>query len=397
MNFRFTEEQQQLRDVLQRFMRKDYSFEKRREIIAAPTGVSREIWSQLAELGVLGLTVPEEHGGLGGNAIDTLVVMEEFGRGLLVEPYIPTVVIGAWLIAQAASEAKKQAILPKVASGECLLALAHYEPGNRYETNHVTTMAKKANEGYALNGSKTVVLHGASADYLLVSACGSSKERDEAGISLFLVDRKAKGVSLRDYPTHDGQRAAEISLKGVHVAADALIGREGRAHGLVEHAIDRAIAALCAEAIGNMAALIETTLQYIKTRKQFGMPIGGFQVLQHRAADMLMQAEQARSMAYLAAAKVDVEDAQERRRSLSAAKAIVGQAARYVGQQAVQLHGGIGVTDELAVSHYFKRLTLINATFGDADHHLGRFSDMILGEAKAHDASACPGTRRSCG
>lgn len=375
MDFKLTDEQQQLRDTLVRFVQKDYSFEKRKAILKSPEGISREAWKQLAEMGLTALGLPEAHGGLGGNAVDTMVVMEVFGRGLVVEPYLATVVLGAGLVAELGSEAQQAALLPKVAGGDALLALAHDEPGTRYELNHVATGARKQGDHHVLTGAKTVVLHGAQADTLVVSARTSGKARDESGISLFLVDRKAAGVTVQDHPTHDGMRAAEITLEN---ARGELLGKEGQAAGAIEHARARGIAALCAEAVGNMAALIEITLSYIKTRKQFGVPIGSFQVLQHRMADMLMMAEQARSMMYLAAAKADVKDADERRRAIAAAKALVGQAARFVGQQAVQLHGGIGVTDEANVSHYFKRLTLINATFGDADHHLGKFSDMLV-------------------
>jgi alkylation response protein AidB-like acyl-CoA dehydrogenase len=383
MDFKFSDEQEQLRDLLQRFIRKDYSFEKRREILNSAEGYSHAAWQQLAELGVLGLTLPEAHDGLGGTAVDTLVVMEEMGRGLLVEPYLSTVVMGASLLAKAGTPTQQSAVLPKIASGAGRLAFAHAEAGSRYQTRFVSTQAGKAADGYVLSGSKTTVLHAGAADNLIVSARSTGKVDDEAGLSLFLVPRDARGVSLHDYPMHDGHRAGEIKLDKVKIGADALIGFEGKAFGLIEETLDRGIAALCAEAVGAMAMLVEMTLQYVKTRKQFGVPIGSFQVLQHRCADMLMQVEQARSMAYLAAARVDDNDAHARRRALSAAKAVVGQAARFVGQQAVQLHGGIGVTDELAVSHYFKRLTAINATFGDADHHLGVFSDLILKETIA--------------
>jgi alkylation response protein AidB-like acyl-CoA dehydrogenase len=380
MNFNLTDEQQQLRDSLARFVQKDYAFEKRKAILKSKDGWSREAWKQLADMGLTALGLPEAHGGLEGSAVDTMVVMEVFGRGLVVEPYVATVVLGAGLVAKAGSEAQQAAILPKVAVGEHLLALAHDEAGGRYELEHVATTAKKQADHYVLNGAKTVVLHGAQADTLVVSARTAGAARDAKGISLFLVDRKAAGVSVRDNPTHDGQRVAEIAFKN---ARGELLGKEGQGPALLEHAQARGIAALCAEAVGNMAALVEITLAYIKTRKQFGVPIGSFQALQHRMADMVMYVEQARSMMLLAAAKADVADAAERRRVMSAAKAFVGQAARYVGQQAVQLHGGIGVTDEANVSHYFKRLTLINATFGDADHHLGRFSDALLEPAAA--------------
>jgi alkylation response protein AidB-like acyl-CoA dehydrogenase len=378
MDFKLSDEQQQLRDTLARFVQKDYTFDKRKAILKSAEGYSREAWRQLAEMGLTALGLPEEHGGLAGTAVDTMVVMEVFGRGLVVEPYLATVVLGAGLVAAAGSAKQQAAILPKVASGELLLALAHFETDSRYEIGHVATKAKKQNDGYVLNGAKTVVLHGAQAGTLIVSARTAGEERDAKGISLFLVDRKAAGLTVRDNPTHDGQRAAELTLKNVR---GELLGKEGQGAALVEAALARGIAALCAEAVGNMAALVELTLSYIKTRKQFGVPIGSFQVLQHRMADMLMQVEQARSMMLLAAAKADSDDVADRRRAIAAAKTLIGQAGRFVGQQAVQLHGGIGVTDEASVSHYFKRLTLINATFGDADHHLGLFSDALLESA----------------
>ena len=381
MDFRLSDEQQQLRDTLTRFVAKDYSFEKRKAILKGKDGISTDAWKQFADMGLTALGISEENGGLGGNAFDTALVMETFGRGLVVEPYVATMVLGASLLAAAGSAAQKS-LLAKVAEGSLLLALAHEETGARYELAHVTATAKKDSSGYVLNGAKTVALHGAQADTLIVSARTSGAENDASGITLFLVDRKAAGLTVRDYPTHDGQRAADVKFANVKVAADARLGAEGAGAALLEHAIQRGCAAICAEAVGCMGALNEITLAYIKTRKQFGVPIGSFQVLQHRMADMLMMTEQARSMMYLAASMADSGDAAARRRAISAAKALVGQAARYVGQQAVQLHGGIGVTDEVNVSHYFKRLTLINATFGDADTHLARFSDaMVAAEA----------------
>jgi alkylation response protein AidB-like acyl-CoA dehydrogenase len=375
MDFKLSDEQQQLRDTLARFVQKDYSFDERKTILKSKEGYSPAAWKQLAEMGLTALGLPEEHGGLPGNAVDTMVVMEVFGRGLVVEPYLATVVLGAGLVAAAGSAKQQAGILPKVAAGGLLLALAHFEPDSRYELERVATTAKKQGDAYVLNGAKTVVLHGAQAGRLIVSARTAGGDSDAKGISLFLVDRNGSGITVRDNPTHDGQRAAELTFKN---ARGELLGKDGQGFAPLEQALHRGIAALCAEAVGNMAALVEITLSYIKTRKQFGVPIGSFQVLQHRMADMLMYVEQARSMMYLAAAKADSSDAAERRRSLSAAKALIGQAGRFVGQQAVQLHGGIGVTDEVNVSHYFKRLTLINATFGDADHHLGRFSDSLL-------------------
>ena len=388
MDFRLSDEQTQLRDTLLRFVQKEYAFEKRKAILKSKEGISRDAWRQLAEMGLTALGLPEAHGGLPGNAVDTMVVMEVLGRGLVVEPYVATVVLGARIVALAGSEAQKAAILPKVADGSLLLALAYEEDGARYEANRVATTAKKQGDGYVLNGKKTVVLHGAQADTLIVSVRTSGGERDASGITLFVVDRAAPGVTVRDYPTHDGQRAADVTLANVKLGADARLGKEGAGLPVLERTLAYGCAALCAEAVGNMAALIELTLGYIKTRKQFGVPIGSFQALQHRMADMLMHAEQARSMMLLAAAKADAEDDADRRRAIDAAKALIGQAGRFVGQQAVQLHGGIGVTDEASVSHYFKRLTLINATFGDADTHLARFSDALTPAAAPAKQSA---------
>ena len=378
MDFKFSEEQLALKDTLSRFIAKDYGFEQRRALAKSEAGFSRDHWRRFADLGVLALPYPEEFGGLGGNAVDTLLVMEMLGRGLVLEPYLATVVLAGGLIRDAGSQAQKAEFLPAIAAGELLLALAHHEPGARYETRHVATVARRDGDGYRMDGAKAVVISGPSADKLVVSARTSGGHRDETGISLFLVDAQAAGVRLRGYPTQDGGRAAEIDFHGVELPASALIGAEGGALPAIEWALDHAIAALCAEAVGIMAAVNEATLDYLKTRRQFGQPIGSFQALQHRMVDMVIATEQARSMALLAAVRVDTPDVALRRRSVSAAKAHIGQQARSVGQQAVQLHGGMGVVDELMVSHHFKRLTMINATYGDADHHLGLFGDTLL-------------------
>lgn len=372
MDFHYSEEQIALRDTLGRYIARDYSFEARRALAQSALGFSREHWRRFAELGLLALPFPEAYGGLNGSAIDTMLVMEAFGRGLVLEPYLATVVLAGHLLRDAASAAQKEALLPAIGRGELLLALAHHEPGGRYETDRVRTSAVAAGPGWKLSGHKAVVLGGASADKLLVSA------HSGAGISLFLVEATAAGLGVRAYRTQDGGRAAEVRLEDVVVGPQALVGPEGGALPLIEHALDYGIAALCAEAVGIMAALDEATLDHLKTRRQFGQPIGRFQALQHRMAEMVIATEQARSMAMLAAVKADAADPAERRRALSAAKAYVGRQARFVGQQAVQLHGGMGVVEELNVSHYFKRLTMIDLTFGDADHHLGLFSDTLL-------------------
>ena len=378
MDFNFTEEQQLLQDTVRRFVDKDYSFEARRKIITTPLGWSEKVWQQFADLGILGIPFAEEFGGLDGNGVDTMVVMNVFGRGLVVEPYLATVVLGGTAIAQGGTVAQKTEVIPGVIEGRTKLAFAHAEKQARYELNNVETMARRDGNGYVLNGAKSVVLHGDCADKLVVSARTAGSSRDVAGITLFLVDTKAAGVAVRGYRTIDGLHAAEIALGNVRVSADAVIGQVDSALPLIELVADRCIAALCAEAVGAMEALNEATLNYLKTRQQFGVPIGRFQALQHRMAEMLIHAEQAKSMSYLAAVKVDANDAQERRHALSAAKAQIGRSGRYIGQQAVQLHGGMGVVDELNVSHYFKRITIIDQTLGDTDYHLGKVGDAMV-------------------
>jgi alkylation response protein AidB-like acyl-CoA dehydrogenase len=380
MNFDFSEEQSQLREALVRLLDRTYEFDRRKPIIASAAGWSRELWRQLAELGALSIALPEQHGGAGGTAVDTLVVMEALGRRLVVEPYVPAIVLGAGLVARAGSDAQRARLLPRVGAGEHLLALAHDEPDSRYELARVATRARPeggAGGGFVLDGKKTVVLGGGAADTLIVSARTAGEPGDPDGVSLFLVDAAAPGVSRLGYQTQDNHRAADVTLASVRVGADALLGPAGGGAALVEHAIEHGIAAVCGEALGVMAMLVELTGSYVKTRKQFGVPIGSFQALQHRLADMLMRVESARSMTYLLATTVDSADAAVRRRTAAAAKAMVSQAGRFVGQGAIQLHGGIGVTDEAPVSHYFKRMTVITMTFGDADHHVARFSDLL--------------------
>jgi alkylation response protein AidB-like acyl-CoA dehydrogenase len=377
MEFNYTEEQLALQDTLQRFISRDYDFEKRRALAASALGYSAEAWKQYAELGLLSLPFPEDVGGLGGNAVDIMLVMEQFGQGLLLEPYLSTVVTCGGLIRDAASDKVKQALLPRIGAGELKLALATYEAAGRYDLSYVSAIAQAAGGNWRLSGRKTVVFDGASADYFLVSARNGGKVADRDGISLFLVPRDAKGLSIAAYPTQSGARAADLSLEDVTVGADALIGAPSQALPIIERAVDRANAALCAEALGIINALNQATLNYLKTRKQFGVAIGTFQALKHKMADMLVAAEQARSMAIIAAVNADSDDAAARHRAVAAAKAYIGQAGRLVGQYAVQMHGGMGVVDELIVSHYFKRLTMIDLSLGDADYHLASFSDTL--------------------
>ena len=376
MDFSFTEEQTLLQDSLKRFVHKEYTFEKRKAILSSADGYSREVWSQLAEMGVLGLPFAEEVGGFGGGAAETLIVMQAIGGGLLVEPYLATVVLGGGLV-QALGSAPQKQELAQVAEGKLLLAFAHGEPRSRYALSHVETRAQRVGKaggaGWKLSGRKAVVLNGAQADRLIVSARSGGAAGEQAGISLFIVERGAAGLAVRDVPTIDGLRAAEVELKDVRVGADALLGAEGGAFAAIEQASDAGAAALCAEAVGVMEALSAQTLDYLKTRQQFGQPIGRFQVLQHRAADMFIHCELSKSMALLAAMKAGEADARERRRAVSAAKAHLGRSGRFVSQSAIQLHGGMGVTEELPASHYAKRLTMIDFWLGDAAHHIERF------------------------
>jgi alkylation response protein AidB-like acyl-CoA dehydrogenase len=369
MDFNFTQEQQQFSDALRRWIGKNYTFEHRNKIVLSETGISDDAWAALTELGMTALPIPEAQGGFNGSAVDMMVVMQELGRGLVVEPYFATV-LGAEFLKLAGGQ---PALLEQVASGELKLACALGEKQARHELFDITTTAKADRDGYVISGTKTVVLHGAQAGSLILSTRSSGAQRDIDGISLFVVAADAAGVSRRDYRTIDGQRAADITFSNVRVGGSALLGQAGAGWELLDAAVDYGTTLLCAEAVGAMEALNGATLEYLKTRQQFGVPIGKFQALQHRMAEMFMQLEQARSMATLAAVKAASADAIERRRTVSAAKARVGQAMKYIGQQAVQLHGGMGVTNELPAAHLFKRLTMIELSLGDTDHHLARF------------------------
>ena len=374
MNFDLSEEQQLLADSLKRYLANEYSIDARTKIVASATGWSETVWAAFAEMGLLGVPFPEEHGGFGGTAVDVMLVMEALGEGLVVEPYWVNVGLAGRLVARGASAEQQKAILPSLIQGKRKLAFAHTERAARYDLQHVGARAKRSGRGFTLEGEKRAVLHGASADTLIVSARTAGSDTDAAGISLFLVDRGTPGLTVKDYRTIDELRAADVWLSGVTVPAEALLGAEGRALPLIEDAADYATALLCAEAVGAIRFANETTLEYIKNRRQFGVPIGSFQALQHRMVDMVISYEQARSMCYLACVKVDTAGAAERRHAISAAKIKVSDACRHVSQEAVQLHGGMGMTEELKVSHTFRRLTMIAQTFGDAEHHLERFA-----------------------
>src|SRR5580692_9138278 len=368
MDFTFTDEQQQFADALRRYLDKSYGFEARQAIVYSDAGVSATHWAAFAELGLTALPVPEEQGGFNGSPVDMLVVMQELGRALVVEPYWATAVgIEALRIAGSAASGHVEdaALLERAAQGEIKLAVAFHEPHARYDLFSVETTATQQGEHYVLSGKKSVVLHGAQADHWIVPA------RLDGEIALFIVAREAAGTQVTDYRTIDGQRAASLSFEGT--AARRLGGQHAGAAAL-EQIADYGTVLLCAEAVGALDALNHATAEYTKTRQQFGQPIARFQALQHRMVEMLIHAEQARSATYLAAVRYTSTDADERRRAVSAAKVRVGQAARFVGQQAVQLHGGMGVTNEVAAAHLFKRLAIIETTLGDVDHHLARFA-----------------------
>jgi hypothetical protein len=367
MDFTFNDEQQQFADALRRYLEKSYGFEARQEIVRSEAGVSAAHWAAFTELGLTALPVPEAQGGFNGGPIDMLVVMQELGRALVVEPYWATAVGIEALRIAGTGDGEDAALLERAAQGEAKLAVAFHEPLARYDLFDVATTASGQRAQHTLNGTKSVVLHGAQADHWIVPA------RLDGEIALFVVARHAAGVKITDYRTIDGQRAATLEFNGT--PARRLAGQHAGAAAL-EHIADYGTLLLCAEAIGALDALNHATVEYTKTRQQFGQPIARFQALQHRMVEMLIHAEQARSITYLAAMRYASEDANERRRAISAAKVRVGQAARFVGQQAVQLHGGMGVTNEVAAAHLFKRLAIIETTLGDVDHHLARFATL---------------------
>ena len=377
MDFDLTEEQRLLRDSVERLLADRYDFAKRRNYAAEPDGWSRALWEQYAELGLLGLPFAESDGGFGGGPIEVMLVMEAFGRVLALEPYLATVVLGGTALRLAGSEAQKSAILPQIAEGKLILALAHSERQARYDLSDVLTTAKPKAGGWMLDGAKSVVLHGDCAQLLVVSARTSGERDDPHGITLFLVGAAANGVARRSYPMRDGTRAAEISLSDVEIGEDAVLGEVGAAFPVIERVVEAGIAATAAEAVGAMEAMQAMTLEYLKTRQQFGRPIGDNQALQHRAAEMLMELERGRSMAMLAAMMVEEPDAAERAHNIAMAKVGVAQASKFVSQNAIQLHGGIGMTEEYAVGHYFRRCMVIEHLFGDTAHHLSRLAEQV--------------------
>jgi pimeloyl-CoA dehydrogenase small subunit len=377
MDFELSDDQRMLTDSVGRLLQDRYDFAARRGYQKEDIGWSAAVWSQYAELGLLGLPFAEQYGGFGGGPVEVMLLMQEFGRALVLEPYLATVVLGGTALQLAGSSAQKSVMLPNIVDGSLKLAFAHGERQSRYDLTDVLTTARKEGADWVLDGAKSVVLHGDCADRLIVSARNAGARDDADGITLFLVDAQAPGLARRGYALRDGTRAAEISLTGVRVGGGDVLGPVGQGMGTIARVVEAGIAAMSAEAVGAMDAMHSMTLDYLKTRQQFGKPIGTNQVLQHKSADMLVALEQARSLAMLAAMSVHEPDATLRARNIAIAKVGVGQAGRLVSQNAVQLHGGIGMTEEYAVGHYFRRVMVYEHSFGDTAHHLAQLADAV--------------------
>ena len=375
MDFTFNEEQTLIQRQVEQFIQRDYDWESRQSLILTDPGYSLDNWNTFAELGWLGISISDDSGGFGGSSVDTMILMEEFGKGLVLEPFLETVVMCAELIDKAGTLEQKKDVLTDVVEGKIQLALAYAEPQSRFNLADVMTEAKLESDNFILNGFKSVVMNGPNANKFIISARTSGDQRDESGISLFLVDAEVSGLSSRDYQTVDNRRASELTLESVVIPRSCLIGELDEGFMVLDAAIDRSILAISAEAVGAMEVLYKTTVEYTKTREQFGTPIGKFQVLQHRMVDMFMEYEQCKSLLYMATMKHD-EDSADAKKAISGLKYQVGNASKFIGQQSVQLHGGMGVTDELNVGHYFKRLTTIGTIFGNSDYHLKKYTSL---------------------
>jgi len=375
MDFNFNEEQTLIQGQVAQFIQRDYEWEKRQSLVSSELGFSEENWKIFAELGWLGISLAEESGGYGGTALESMIIMEEFGKGLVVEPFLETIILCSNLIDSCGTDEQKEEILGQVITGDMHLALGFTEPQSRFNLADVTTEAKLKDGNFVVNGFKSVVMNGPNANKFIISTRTSKNQTDKDGITLLVVDANQDGVSIRNYPTVDGRRASELTLENVIIPSSCLLGSEDQGYKLLEGAIDNAILGICAEAVGAMEVLYKTTVEYTKTREQFGQPIGKFQVLQHRMVDMFMEYEQSKSLLYMATIK-NVEGSQDAKKSISGLKYQVGKAAKFIGQQSVQLHGGMGVTEELNVGHFFKRLTTIISIFGNTDYHLKRYSQL---------------------
>ena len=381
MNFNLSEEQSLIRDSIARFVADNYELDKRNACVAMEHGFSPDNWQQFAELGWLSIPFTEEHGGFGGGPVDTMVIMQEFGRGLVAEPYLPTVVLFGGLLQAGGSAEVQEDLIPRIIAGELQGAFAYLERQSRYELSDIATQASQKGDQWVLNGQKTVVLNGGAAEKLVVAARTGGEQADEAGITLFLVDTASAGVERTAYRMTDGQEAANINFREAN--AEAVIGSVGEGYALMSRVIDNARLAICANALGAMEALHAMTLEYCKTREQFGVKIGSFQALQHRMVDMFAACENVKSLLYRAVCAAAAED-DDALRSLLALKVMVGRAGRLIGAEAIQLHGGMGMTDELSVGFFVKRLMIINTLFGDADYHQQLFMGLVNAPATSH-------------
>tara|TARA_Y100001936_G_scaffold249748_1_gene300819 strand:- start:6508 stop:7632 length:1125 start_codon:yes stop_codon:yes gene_type:complete len=374
MDFNFNEEQTLIQNQVEQFIQKDYEWEERQKLLDTELGYSLDNWKTFADLGWLGLSISEENGGFGGGPIDTMIIMEQFGKGLVLEPFLESIIMSGKILDLYAEDDQKK-LLEELIEGKLQLALAFTEPQSRFNLSDVTTTAKKEGENYLLNGYKSVVMNGPSANQIILSARTAGDQFDQEGITLFLIEREIDGLSKRDYKTVDGRRASEVTLENVRVSSKDIIGKEGKGFSILDESIENSILAISAEAVGAMEVLYKTTVEYTKTREQFGTPIGKFQVLQHRMVDMFMEYEQCKSLLFMATMKKN-EKANDSKKAISGLKYQVGKAARFIGQESIQLHGGMGVTDELNVGHYFKRLTTISTIFGNTDFHLKRYTNL---------------------
>lgn len=375
MDFTFNEEQTLIQDQVDQFIQKEYDWETRQSLSNSDLGFGDNNWQKFAELGWLGISTSEECGGFGGSAIESMLIMEAFGKGLVVEPFLETIIMCGGLIDEHGTDQQKSSILESAIEGKMHLAMAYAEPQSRFNLSDVVTEAKEEGDSFVLNGYKSVVMNGPSANKLIVSARTSGAQLDENGITLFLIDGDAEGLNKTNYKTVDGRRASDLTIENLKVTKDNIIGQINDGFTLLDSSIDRAILAISAEAVGAMEVLYKTTVEYTKTREQFGTSIGKFQVLQHRMVDMFMEYEQCKSLLYMATMKQE-EGSIDSKKAISGLKYQVGKAGKFIGQQAVQLHGGMGVTDELNVGHYFKRLTTIGTIFGNTDYHLKKYSSL---------------------
>lgn len=373
MDLALSDEQLLIQDSVERFVQNDYSFDKRQKLVAETPGYSEENWATFAELGWLGIPFSEDDGGLGGTAIESMVLCEQFGRGIVVEPFVPTVVLAGGAIRLGGSVEQRKRYLPDLIEGKLQGALAFVEPQGRYDLHDLTTTATAKGDGFVINGYKAVVLNAPAANFLVVSARTSGAPRDSDGVSLFVLDAESAGISRHDFTTVDALRASEITFENVEVGADALLGEAGQGLAVLQQVIDEGTFAVCAEAVGCMEVLYKDTVEYSKIREQFGQQIGSFQALQHRMVDMFMAYEQSKSLLYMTAAYVEQSYNEEAQKYIAALKVQIGKAGKLVGQGAIQIHGGMGLTDELSTSHYFKRVTVIENMFGNSRFHLKRF------------------------